>query len=160
MLRTVTTLILCTAMLGGCSRIGGWFTPDRGPTSLDPKDGYPTVADEARMLVPAITSARFEAIPEGRLLVVTAVTPVKGWWDVALITEIPQPAGRYQPDEDGVLHLRLVGNPPLPGSLDARMPADSRVDSITVALPLSHVALAGIEQIRITSAQNTVTLRP
>ena len=167
MLRMMTTLVLCTAVLGGCARIGagfggisGWFTPaSRAPATLDPEGGYPTVADEARMLVPAIASARFETIPDGRLLVVVANAPTKGWWDVALVTEIPQPVGRYQPDENGVLSLRLVGNPPLPGSAEARMAADPRVDSITVALPLSHAALATIEQIRITAAQNTLTLR-
>ena len=159
MLRIVTTLILCTAMLGGCGRVSGWFDRDRGPATLEPEDGYPTAADDRRMLVPAIASARFATIPDGRLLVVVANTPSKGWWDVALVTEIPQPEGRFLPDENGVLNLRLVGHPPPPDSPEARMPADPRVDSITVALPLSHAALAGIEQIRITAAQNTITLR-
>lgn len=167
MLRTMTTLILCTAVLGGCNRISGlgsgisgWFTPQsRGPATLEPKGGYPTAADERRTLLPAIASARFEQISEGRLLVVVAHAPTKGWWDVELVTETPQPSGRYQPDADGVLRLRLVGNPPLPGSFEARTPADPRVDSITVALPLSHVALAGVTQVQVTAAQNTVTLR-
>lgn len=167
MLRIMTVLVLCTAVLGGCSRIGaglggfsGWFSPaSKGAVTLEPEGGYPTAADDARVLVPSIASARFEAIPDGRLLVVVANTPTKGWWEVELVTEIPQPAGRYQPDENGVLSLRLVGNPPPPASAEARMAADPRVDSITVALPLTHVALAGIEQIRITAAQNTLTLR-
>lgn len=167
MLRTTTTLILLTLALGGCNRISGlgsgfsgWFSPQsRGPATLAPKGGYPTAADERRALVPSIASARFEAIPEGRLLVVVANAGTKGWWDVGLVTETPQPKGRYQPDEDGVLRLRLVGNPPREGSMEARTQADPRVDSITVALPLSFVALAGVEAVQITSAQNTVTLR-
>ncbi len=160
MLRILTTLILCTAVLGGCNRFSGWFSPaSRAPASLEPKDGYPTAADERRALLPAIASARFEQISEGRLLVVVANAPTKGWWDVELVTETPQPEGRYQPDEDGVLRLRLVGNPPLAGSVEARTPADPRVDSITVALPLSHVAMAGVTQVQVTAMQNTVTLR-
>src|SRR5690606_24459587 len=109
MLRILTTLILCTAVLGGCNRFSGWFSPaSRAPASLEPKDGYPTAADERRALLRAIASARFEQISEGRLLVVVANAPTKGWWDVELVTETPQPEGRYQPDEDGVLRLRLV----------------------------------------------------
>lgn len=167
MQRTTTALILLTVALAGCNRISGlgsgfsgWFSPQsRGATTLEPKGGYPTSADEGRVLVPAITSARFEAIPEGRLLVVVANAGTKGWWDVELVTATPQPKGRYQPDEDGVLRLRLVGNPPREGSVEARTPADPRVDSITVALPLSFVAMAGVEAVQITSAQNTVTAR-
>lgn len=160
MLRQLTILALCTLALTGCNRVSGWFSPSRsGPTTLAPKDGYPTVADERRNLMPAIAAARLETIPEGRLLVVTANTPVKGWWDVALITEAPQPRGRYHPDEDGILRLRLVGNPPLPTSPEARMPADPRVDSITAALALSHETLAAISQIQVVSATNSMSLR-
>lgn len=168
MLRTTTTLFLLASLaLAGCNRISGlgsgfsgWFSPQtRGPVTLDPKGGYPTAADERRALLPAIGSARLEPISEGWLLVAVTVPPTKGWWDVELVTETPQPKGRYQPDEDGVLHLRLVGYPPLPGSPEARSPADPRVDSITVALPLSHVAMAGVTQVQLSAAQNTVTLR-
>lgn len=160
MLRILTTLILCTAVLGGCNRFSGWFSPaSRGPTSLEPKGGYPTAADERRALLPAIASARFEPIAEGWLLTVVTNPPTKGWWDVELVTETPQPKGRYQPDEEGVLHLRLVGTPPRPDSVEARTPADPRVDSITVALPLSHVAMAGVTQVQIAAAQNAIRLR-
>lgn len=161
MLRNVMTLVLCTVVLAGCGRFSGWFSPSsarKAPESLAPKDGYPTAADDFRQLVPAISAARFEATNEGRLLIVTANAPTKGWWDLALITETPQPAGRYQPDADGVLRLRLVGHPPAADSVAARMPADPRVDSIPVALSLSNIALAGVSRIQIMAAQNTVTL--
>lgn len=160
MLRVMTVLVLGTLALAGCSRVGGWFGmgETRGPATLEPKGGYPDAGDEWRQLMPVIAAARLETIPEGRLLVVTTNTPTKGWWDVALITETPQPKGRYQPDEDGVLRLRLVGNPPPPGSPEAGMAADPRVDSITVALPLGHAVLAAVTRIQITSAQNTLSL--
>lgn len=161
MLRQLTIVALCTLALTGCNRFSGWFSPSggRAPETLEPKGGYPSIADERRALLPAIASARLEVIPEGRLLVVTANAPVKGWWNVELIPETPQPRGRYQPDEDGVLRLRLVGHPPLPGSADAAMPADPRVDSITAALSLPHAMLAGVTQIQVTAAANTVSLR-
>lgn len=162
MLRNVMTLVLCTVVLAGCGRFSGWFSSSsarKAPESLAPKDGYPTAADDLRQLVPAISAARFEATNEGRMLIVTANMPVKGWWDLALITETPQPAGRYQPDADGVLRLRLVGHPPVSGSAAAGMPADPRVDSVPVALALSNIALAGVNRIEIIAAQNVISLR-
>lgn len=159
MFRAMTVLLVCTVALGGCGRMGGWFGGGpRAPETLDPRGGYPASTDDGRPLMPGIASARMEQIPEGRLLVVTASVPTKGFWDVALLTETPQPEGRYRPDPDGVLRLRLVGMPPLPGSPEAQTRADQRVDSITVALSLSYAALAGVDRVQVTSATNTVTL--
>ena len=110
----------------------------RGPQTLEPKGGY--ARTDQRLAVPQVLSARWEPTVEGRLLVVTAIAPTKGWWDVALVTETPQPEGRVRPDADGVLRLRLVGSPPLTDDRSARLPAQPGPDTITVAFPISAAA--------------------
>ncbi|MCG2921828.1 hypothetical protein KZ305_27465, partial [Escherichia coli] len=63
-----------------------WFGGDpapRGPQTLAPEGGY-TVAEDARQPAAQLLSARWEQTLEGRLLVVTAIPPTKGWWDLAL----------------------------------------------------------------------------
>lgn len=162
MLRTITALLICTAALGGCNRFSGWMSPSssKGPVTLDPKGGYPAGKQETRQLMPGITSAVWEPIAEGKLLVVVTNPPQKGWWKAGLVTRTAQPEGRFTPDEDGVLRLDLVGYSPADANRgEAILPA-SGVDAITVALPLSHTALASIARIDITSAGRTVSLRP
>lgn len=103
----------------GCARLSesrlnpmGWFGGGSSqPTTLMPEGGYPTARDDARLGLAHVTSARWEPLYEGRILVVTAVPTTQGWWDVALVTEMRMPPGRIQPDQDGVLRLRLVGHP-------------------------------------------------
>ena len=75
------------------------------------------------------------------------------------MTEAPSPSGRITPDPDGTLRLRFVALPPRPGSPDAQMAARPETDQINVALTLSANVLAGVEQVQITGATNTVTLR-
>ena len=103
-------------------------------------------------------SAQWEQTAEGRLLVVTAIAPTKGWWDVALVAETPQPAGRVRPDADGVLRLRLVGSPPPADSAAARLPAQPAVDTLTVAFPLSSTALRDIGSVTVTGGTNAISL--
>lgn len=137
-----------------------WFGGERaprGPETLAPARGYPDLSD-ARAPVAQVLSARWEPTVEGRLLVVTALAPTKGWWDVALATETPQPAGRVRPDADGVLRLRLVGVPPPVDSAAARMPAQPGVDTLTVAFPLSSTALRDIGSVTVTGGTNAISL--
>ena len=120
--RPLSMLCLC-AVLAGCSGGGSGLNPMRWfgggapkkPQSLEPKGGYQT-ADDSRLPVPQILSARWEPTTEGRLLVVTAIAPTKGWWNVEMVTQTPQPTGRIRPDADGILRLRLLGLPPPPAS--------------------------------------------
>ena len=89
----------------------------------------------------------------------TAVPATQGWWDVALVTEMRMPPGRIQPDQDGVLRLRLVGHPPPQGSAASQRAANPASDSVTAALTLSNEALADIREVIITGAGNAVSLR-
>lgn len=137
-----------------------WFGAERaprGPETLAPPKGYQEKAD-ARLPVAQVLSARWEPTVEGRLLVVTALAPTKGWWDVALVTETPQPGGRVRPDADGVLRLRLVGAPPPAGSAAARMPAQPGVDTLTVAFPLGSTALRDIGSVTVAGGANAISL--
>lgn len=167
MTKLTAPLLIATLALAGC---GGRFSDSgwhplswgsggsQGPTTLEPEGGYGTTTDQ-RPSVAQITGARWEPLNEGRLLVVTAVAPTKGYSAVDLITARPQPPGRISPDADGVLRLRLVGLPPRPDSLQARLPSNPVTDTITVSMSLSHIQLARLSAIEITGAGNVVTIR-
>lgn len=168
MTRRPLVLLTTCALLAACGGRGDsslnplrWFgggSAPQGPATLEPDGGYPTGTD-ARLAVPQLVSARWEPTVEGRLLVVTAMAPVKGWWNLALVTERPQPPGRVRPDADGVLRLRLVGLPPPADSTDARRPAQPGPDTLTVAFPLSNAALNRIDAVTVSGGNNALTLR-
>lgn len=166
MTRLTAPLLIATLALAGCggsfSDSGwnplGWFGSDAGPATLEPEGGYTQTNADIRPSIAAVTGARWEALNEGRLLVVTGMTPTKGYWDVALIPERPSPAGRLTPDPDGTLRLRLVGLPPAPGSPEARMIATPEADTITAAVSLSSNVLAGVEQVVISGASNVISI--
>ncbi|MFD1795614.1 hypothetical protein FQV27_04450 [Paracoccus aurantiacus] len=170
-MRFATLALTLGAMLAvtGCSRFGsdsglnpfGWFrsTPSV-PTTLEPKGGWKTQAEDPRQPVPQILSASFQPLNEGALLMVRAFAPVKGWWDLEIITERVQPEGQLRPDDDGILRLVVVGNPPLPDSPEARMPANPQVDAINVALPISTTQLSRMRGLEIRSATGGLALKP
>ena len=167
--RRITALtIAATLTLSACgdSASSGlnpmrWFGDggSKGPETLVPEGGYRLASADPRLPIGSITGARWEPLGEGRLLVVTGLAPTKGWWDAALVTETPSPAGRYEADPDGVLRLRFVALPPPPDEPDARYAANPQVDTITVALALSNAALRGIQQVSVQGAANAVTLQ-
>lgn len=167
MKRLTVPLLMASLVLAGCggrfSDSGwnplGWMGGNSAPTTLAPEEGYDTVNADSRPSIPAITSVRWEGLNEGRLLIATGIGPTKGYWQAALVTEAPGPSGRITPDPDGVLRLRFVAWPPRPGSPESQMAARPETDQISVALTLSSNVLAGIEQVQITGATNTVTLR-
>lgn len=162
MSKLTAPLLIATVALVGCGRSGdsGWnplnWASAPAP-SLEPEGGYTQVEDE-RPAFPQITTARWEPLNEGRLLVVQGFAPVRGYSSVELVTVRPMPGDRISPDADGVLRLRLVGVPPAPGSASA-LPARPGVDEITAAMSLSSVQLSQIVAVEIASAANVVTLQ-
>lgn len=166
-LKSVLILSAAAAALSGCGRLGdsswsptSWLSdaPDEQGT-LEPTEGY-TTADETRILIAHVGSAKMEPLTEGRLLVVTGIGPTKGWWDAALVSDTRGPRDVIAPDPDGVLRLRFVANPPLAGTAESRIPANPDVDTLTVGLALSHRMLSRTQQIIITGAGNSISLRP
>ncbi|MDT1061218.1 hypothetical protein RM190_05055 [Paracoccus sp. CPCC 101403] len=170
-IRTLGHIGCAMLVLAGCGRFGdsggsgwnpfGWFGggSSNQPTSLEPEGGYPTGVSDGRVGIAQITGARWEPLYEGRLLVVTAVPATKGWWNVELVTEVPMPRGRTRADDTGTLRLRLVGNPPAPDSVAGRSTPNPASDTVTAALTISNEALVGLQEVVITGANNTVTLR-
>ena len=164
--RTLGYLACAILVLAGCGRLGdsGWNPMRWGgsskPASIEPKGGYPVAVDDGRLLLAHISGARWEPLYEGRLLVVTALAASKGWWDVELVTEVPMPGGRLAADENGVLRLRLVGRPPRPDTFEAANPANPATDTITTGLAIPKSVLATLREVVVTSAGNSVTLRP
>lgn len=168
MTRLTPSLLISALLLSGCGGIGsgdsgwnplGWFSGGGSSKTetLEPEDGYVQKSD-IRPGIPQILSAKWEPITEGRLLVVTGLAPTKGYHSAELIAARPHPGGRLAPDADGVLRLRFVALPPLSDSTAARLPANPAVDSITVAMAISSVQLAGVTKIEIAGASNVVTL--
>ncbi|MFV0292100.1 MAG: hypothetical protein ACK5II_02300 [Paracoccus sp. (in: a-proteobacteria)] len=154
--------------VSGCSRLGGdsglnplGWGRSSAPTTLEPRDGWnDTRADDLRQPVPQILSVGMLPLSEGKLLVVRAFAPYKGWWDLELITERAQLSDQLRPDDDGILRLILLGHPPLPNSPESHMPANPQVDVLNIALPLSTIQLSRLRGIEIRSAQGRVTLKP
>ena len=137
-----------------------WITSplsSRAPKTLEPEGGYGKV--DARTPVAQILSARWEPLNEGRLLVVTAIAPTKGWHDAALVNQTSQPAGRIVPDADGVLRLQLLASPPPEGSADAARAAQPGADTITAAMPISTVELRSIGSVTVSGGLNGITLQ-
>ncbi|MFV0301683.1 MAG: hypothetical protein ACK5IP_12520 [Paracoccus sp. (in: a-proteobacteria)] len=167
MKRLTLPLLIAVLTLAGCggrfSDSGwnplGWMGGGTGPDTLEPDEGYDAVNADSRPSIPAVTGAHWEVLNEGRLLVATGIGPTKGYWNAALVTEAPGPSGRITPDPDGVLRLRFVAWPPRPGSPESQMAARPETDSINVALTLSSNVLAGVRQVQIVGATNTVTIR-
>lgn len=169
-MRFTTLGYICVSalVLAGCGRFGsdsglnpmGWFGGNAPPPTLEPEGGYQTAVQDARTPLAQVTSARWEPLYEGRMLVVTGLPATKGWWDVELVTEVAMPSGRVRADQNGVLRLRLVGNPPAPDSVTAGRAPNPASDTVTAAMTLSNEALTGLTQVVITAAGNTVTLRP
>lgn len=167
---SVRPLLLSLVALSTLSACGGgsgdsswkpwrWFGggSDRGPGTLEPKGGY--ASQDGRELVGQVLTARLEPTDEGRLLVVTGLADQQGWWDIALETATPQPPGRLRPDSDGVLRLKLVGNPPIPGSPASMRPARPGADTVTVALALTTQVMGRIARIEVAGARNGITLK-
>lgn len=164
--RTMVMAVLLMTAAAGCSRIkeSGWNPLNWGggtaaPQSLAPKGGYETRTDP-RLPIPSLISARWEKLPEGRLLVVTGMGDRKGWWDVALIAQHQRPDGRPAVDSDGVLRLRMVGTPPPADAPAQTAPARPETDSITTAMAFSSATLSQVARIEISAANGGLSLRP
>lgn len=164
-MKTLILPLLVLTLAAGCGRLGdsasrlnpfGSSGSTRGVATLAPDGGYR--AAEARPSIARITGASWQPLNEGRLLVVTGIAPTKGYWRAALVADTPDPTGRLRPGPDGVLHLRMVAEPPPPGTQAAATPASAATDTITTAVTLSNATLAGLRQVVISGAGNTVTL--
>lgn len=160
--RSLAFLLMATMAVSACqSRLNPftWFGGGgerQGPTTLEPEGGYAT--SDARQSFPRLTSARWEQVSGGRMLVVTGIAPTKGWWDAAIVTEEALPEGRIRGGADGILRLRMVGSPPAPDQIEARTAADPRVDTITAAFTLTNAQLAQLRGIVVSGASNSYSL--
>lgn len=164
MTRSLALLLVATTTLAACGDSGlnprTWFGGGgrrAGPETLEPKGGYAVTTDR-RQSFPRISSARWEDVPGGRMLIVSGVAPTKGWWDVAIITEEDLPEGRIRGDAQGVLRLRMVGSPPFPDQVEARTPANPQVDTINTAITLTNSQLSRLRSVVVSGAGNSVTL--
>lgn len=165
--KTLGYLACAMLVLAGCGRMGDsslnpmrWFGGSSEPQTLTPEGGYPSASFDGRTPVAHVAGAKWQPLYEGRMLVVSGLAASKGWWDVALVTEVPMPSGRIRPDENGVLRLRLVGKPPLPNTFEAANAPNPASDMLTVALTIPKAVLPQLREVVISGATNTVTLRP
>ncbi|MBM3604306.1 MAG: hypothetical protein FJX25_05990 [Alphaproteobacteria bacterium] len=164
MTRMFLPLLIGTVILSGCGRFGDsgwnplrWRGGPTAPASLEPEGGYVGRSD-LRPGIPQILSAEWQPLAEGRLLVLRGFAPTKGYHSATLVPANSQPIGRLSPDADGVLRLRFVAVPPSADSPAARLAANSAVDQVVVALPLSFRQLNTIGAVEISGAANAITL--
>ena len=166
MIRTKIALVALLSVAGCGGRFSdsgfnpaGWFSGGDRVQTLEPEGGYAAAARDPRQGIAQVTGARWEPLNEGRLLVVTGITPTKGYWNAELIPELPDPADRLRPGPDGVLRLRFVVSPPPVDSTAARLPARPETDTITTAVTLSNRALAQVSEVVVSGAGNAVSIR-
>jgi len=144
----ITLVVLST--LAGCARVSesrlnplNWFgRSERVATvTVDPATGAAQVN-----MVSQITQLRAEQVPGGAILRATGLPPRQGFYGGELV---------YVGAEDGVLNYQFAIAPP---------PEQTRVSTtqsreIVVGLYLSNQTLAGVRQIRVSSASNALAIR-
>jgi hypothetical protein len=163
MLRTVTVLVVSTALLAGCqSRLNpfNWFggsTP--APAAQTTQEVNPLIptrtgifgarrAEEAVYLggpIEAVTELSVERVPGGAIIRASGVTLLQGVYDVRLT-----PANDDEVPVNGVLTYRLEGvqNP----QVTAQGTAASR--EVVAARKVTDNMLRGVNTIRVEGLQN------
>ncbi len=146
------TLVLALA-LSGCGGWGSkvlpwnWFGKQE-VTSLEPKEGYPDVAEDPRELVAQVTSLEIKPTQGGAIVSASGLPPTQGWWGAELLAE------NDGKPVDGVVSYRFVVAWPDPGSPPSTRVLTPQSREVTVAAFLSNVRLAEVKKIIVIGATN------
>lgn len=147
----ILTVALC-GLLAGCeSNLNpvNWFGGgEDAETGLD----LNALGVGALPLIDQVTDVVLERAPGGAILRATGVPPTLGYWDAALVPVDPD----LRPDENGVLTLDFISQPP-PGPQPAGAPA---AREIVVAYFLSTQTLRGVRTLSVRAERNTRSVRP
>lgn len=149
-------ILMTTAalVLGGCgfgeSRLNpvNWFRSDAESESVPNVEIV--VTEETRPLVAQITGLVVEPTPGGAIIRATALPPVQGWYDSALVRETPDGL-----PVDGTLTFSFRARPPLTATRASTV--QSR--ELTAGIFVTANTLAGVSRITVTGATNARTAR-
>ena len=115
---------------------------------LEPRGGYGDSAD-TRELIARVTSLKVLRNPEGAILQVTGLPPRLGYWSAELVAE------NDGKPVDGVLTYSFrIAEPP--GATPRGAP---NAREIIVATAVPQIRLAGVRQIRVIGASNSMSAR-
>ncbi len=143
--------LISTVALTGCSAFPSFGSLNLGSerglfasadrTTLAPYNGYPGYAD-TRPLAARIENLTTERTPTGLILRAVVAVPAGGYRGVHIVENRNAPAGRIQ--------------------LEARLQSGSTGTGATALATtfLSNAQLAGIGEVTLSSATNTLTIRP
>lgn len=171
----LTTALIATLVLTGCAGLrdsranpANWFGRDAPAPNEAAPETNTLIPGESRGLfgtareralaeaknrtspIATVSSARLDSVPGGAILRVTGLDATQGAFAVALV-----PANEEELPEDGVLSYSLERQ--LPVAPQAVGPEQTR--EVTVGRALTDQQLAGVRSIRITAAQNAISLR-
>jgi hypothetical protein len=136
--RLAILLVLCAAA-AACGR-----APAERSAPLDPVSGVP--AAEPSPLIAQIQRLQLDSTSTNAVLTATGLAPVQGFWEGQLV-----PVATGNPT---TLAFAFRAAPP---AAPARS-STPRSREVTVAVALSPEDLAGIRQIRVTGAENGISI--
>lgn len=140
--------LTCLIALPGCSRIGGWFTPEQ-PDTLEPEEGYGPIIVDRRGLVASVTALRAEPTPGGLIVLAEGLPPSQGYWDVDLVQvtadDTPSSELRYE------FRVRPPASDQPPGTEQSR--------DLEAATFLTTIELQGIRRITVIGQANSRSIK-
>lgn len=160
--RPFAPLALLLALAVTLSACGGWRESRINPrnwfgkqevTSLEPKEGYPDVAEDPRELVAQVTNLEVKQTQGGAIVAATGLPPTQGWWGAELLAE-----NDGEPVE-GVMTYRFVVAWPNPGSPPSQRVMTPQSREVTAAAFLSNVKLTEVKKIVVIGATNERSVR-
>ncbi|WP_136685534.1 hypothetical protein [Falsirhodobacter xinxiangensis] len=144
MRKPLLAALALTMTLGACGRLNPANWGGGRPEPVDPAFAPVVATVDPRPLVAQVTSLRVEQTRDGAIVRATGLPPTQGYWQAELIA---------RPLAEGVqvYDFRIV--PPAPGQ---RVSTQASRE-VTVAAGLSRSDLAGIRQIVVQGAGNSLS---
>lgn len=151
--RIALTLALALS-LAGCGKESrvypwNWFKGSQEVKTLDPKEGYPKIADDPRLPVTQVTRLEVKQTLGGAIVSAAGMPPTQGWWSAELVAE-----NDGKPVE-GVITYHFLLEPPPQDSAAAQRVSTPESREVTVAAFVPNPRLDETHKIVVIGAENT-----
>lgn len=151
--RIALTLALALS-LAGCGKESrvypwNWFKGSQEVQTLDPKGGYPKIADDPRAAIAQVTTLEVKPTLGGAIVSAAGLPPTQGWWSAELVAE-----NDGKPVE-GVMTYHFLVAAPEPGSTDAGRASTPESREVTVAAFIPNPRLAETRKIVVIGETNS-----